>query len=53
MKLSFSQYMVTDNEKMVADENPFILVTDRNFSIQDVLPLLEEVLKSTLDHCLW
>ena len=37
-----SQYMVTDNEKMVADlENPFILVTDKKISnIQDVLPLL-------------
>lgn len=43
-----SQYMVTDNEKMVADlENPFILVTDKKISnIQDVLPLLEEVLKT-------
>ena len=45
-----SQYMVTDNEKMVADlENPFILVTDKKISnIQDVLPLLEEVLKTSL-----
>ena len=44
-----SQYMVTDNEKMVADlENPFILVTDKKISnIQDVLPLLEEVLKTS------
>ncbi|MBM7636547.1 chaperonin GroEL [Streptococcus saliviloxodontae] len=43
-----SQYMVTDNEKMVAElENPFILVTDKKISnIQDVLPLLEEVLKT-------
>ena len=43
-----SQYMVTDNEKMVADlENPFILITDKKISnIQDVLPLLEEVLKT-------
>lgn len=43
-----SQYMVTDNEKMVADlENPYILVTDKKISnIQDVLPLLEEVLKT-------
>ncbi|HGK7695120.1 chaperonin GroEL [Streptococcus pyogenes] len=43
-----SQYMVTDNEKMVADlENPFILITDKKVSnIQDILPLLEEVLKT-------
>lgn len=42
-----SQYMVTDNEKMVADlDNPFILITDKKISnIQEVLPLLEEVLK--------
>ena len=40
---------VTDNEKMVADlDNPFILVTDKKISnIQDVLPLLEEVLKTS------
>ena len=44
-----SQYMVTDNEKMVSDlDNPFILVTDKKISnIQDVLPLLEEVLKTS------
>ncbi|WP_341932468.1 chaperonin GroEL [Streptococcus pluranimalium] len=44
-----SQYMVTDNEKMVADlENPFVLITDKKISnIQDILPLLEEVLKTT------
>ncbi|WP_057491247.1 chaperonin GroEL [Streptococcus orisasini] len=43
-----SQYMVTDNEKMVADlENPYILITDKKISnIQDILPLLEEVLKT-------
>lgn len=43
-----SQYMVTDNEKMVADlENPFILITDKKISnIQDILPLLEEILKT-------
>ena len=43
-----SQYMVTDNEKMVADlENPFILITDKKVSnIQEILPLLEEVLKT-------
>ncbi|MFC3928336.1 chaperonin GroEL [Streptococcus caprae] len=44
-----SQYMVTDSEKMVADlENPFILITDKKISnIQDILPLLEEVLKTS------
>ena len=44
-----SQYMVTDNEKMVADlENPYILVTDKKISnIQDILLLLEEVLKTS------
>ena len=43
-----SQYMVTDNEKMMAHlENPFILITDKKISnIQDILPLLEEILKS-------
>ena len=43
-----SEYMVTDNEKMMADlENPFILITDKKISnIQDILPLLEEILKS-------
>ena len=40
--------MVTDNEKMVADlENPYLIITDKKISnIQDVLPLLEEVLKT-------
>lgn len=43
-----SQYMVTDNEKMVAElENPFILITDKKIShIQDILPLLESVLQT-------
>ena len=43
-----SQYMVTDNEKMMAElENPFIFITDKKISnIQDLLPLLEEILKS-------
>ncbi|WNZ95969.1 chaperonin GroEL [Streptococcus iniae] len=43
-----SQYMVTDNEKMVADlENPYLLITDKKVSnIQEILPLLEEVLKT-------
>ena len=43
-----SQYMVTDNEKMEAVlENPLILITDRKIvNIQDVLPLLENVMQS-------
>lgn len=43
-----SQYMVTDADKMEADlENPYILITDKKISnIQDVLPLLEQVLQS-------
>ncbi|MCC9991248.1 chaperonin GroEL [Streptococcus agalactiae] len=43
-----SQYMVTDNEKMVSElENPYILITDKKISnIQEYLPLLEEVLKT-------
>ncbi|HFI0260306.1 TPA: chaperonin GroEL [Streptococcus suis] len=43
-----SQYMVTDNEKMVAElENPFILITDKKIShIQDILPLLESILQT-------
>lgn len=42
-----SQYMVTDNEKMVADlDNPYLLITDKKISnIQDVLPLLEQILQ--------
>ncbi|MCJ1973634.1 chaperonin GroEL [Lactococcus carnosus] len=44
-----SQYMVTDNEKMVADlDNPYILITDKKISnIQDVLPLLEQILQQS------
>ena len=43
-----SQYLVTDNEKMVADlENPYILITDKKISnIQEILPLLEQVVKT-------
>lgn len=43
-----SQYMVTDNEKMVAElENPFILLTDKKIShIQEILPLLESILQT-------
>ena len=44
-----SQYMVTDNEKMIADlENPYILITDKKISnIQEILPLLESILQSS------
>lgn len=42
-----SQYMVSDNDKMEAVlENPYILITDKKISnIQDVLPLLEQILQ--------
>ncbi|RVU55568.1 chaperonin GroEL [Anaerosphaera multitolerans] len=44
-----SPYMVTDNEKMVAElENPYILITDKKITnIQDLLPLLEQVLQAS------
>ena len=43
-----SQYMVTDNEKMVAElDNPYILITDKKISnIQEILSLLENILKT-------
>ena len=42
-----SAYMVTDTEKMEAVmEDPYILITDRKISnIQDVLPLLEQIVQ--------
>ncbi len=42
-----SQYMVTDNDKMIAEmDNPFILITDKKVSnIQDILPLLEQIVQ--------
>lgn len=42
-----SQYMVTNNDKMEAVlENPYILITDKKISaIQDILPLLEDILQ--------
>jgi chaperonin GroEL len=42
-----SQYMVTDNDKMIANlENPYILITDKKISnIQEVLPLLEQIVQ--------
>ena len=43
-----SAYMATDMEKMEANlEDPYILITDKKISsIQEILPLLEEVVKS-------
>ena len=42
-----SPYMVTDTDKMEAVlDDPFILITDRKISsIQDILPILEQVVK--------
>ncbi|KAF1299622.1 chaperonin GroL [Enterococcus sp. JM4C] len=44
-----SQYMVTDNDKMEASlDNPYILITDKKISnIQDILPLLEQILQQS------
>lgn len=44
-----SQYMVTDNDKMEAVlENPYILITEKKISnIQDILPLLEQILQQS------
>ena len=43
-----SAYMSTDMEKMEANlDNPYILITDKKISnIQDILPLLEQVVKT-------
>lgn len=43
-----SPYMVTDTDKMIAElDNPFILITDKKISsIQEILPLLEQVVKA-------
>ncbi|MCR5671470.1 MAG: chaperonin GroEL [Butyrivibrio sp.] len=43
-----SAYMATDMDKMEATlEDPFILITDKKISnIQDILPLLEQVVKT-------
>ncbi len=42
-----SPYMVTDTDKMEAVlDNPYILITDKKISsIQDILPLLEEIVQ--------
>lgn len=41
-------YMVTDSEKMIAElDDAFILITDKKISnIQEILPVLEEIVKS-------
>ncbi len=43
-----SAYMCTDMDKMEANlENPYILITDKKISnVQDILPLLENIVKS-------
>lgn len=45
-----SPYLVTNTEKMCAElDNPVILITDKKISnIQEILPLLEQVLKNGL-----
>lgn len=45
-----SPYLVTNNDKMSAElDNPVILITDKKISnIQEILPLLEQVLKNGL-----
>jgi len=44
-----SQYMVTDSDKMEAVlEDPYILITDKKISnIQEILPLLEQVVQQS------
>ncbi len=43
-----SAYMCTDMEKMCAElDNPYVLITDKKISnIQDILPLLEQIVQS-------
>ena len=43
-----SAYMATDMDKMEAElDNPYILITDKKISnIQDILPLLEQIVQS-------
>lgn len=43
-----SPYMATDGDKMIADlDEPYILITDKKISvIQDLLPLLEQIVKT-------
>ncbi len=43
-----SPYMATDMDKMIAElDDPYILITDKKISaIQDILPLLEQIVKT-------
>ena len=43
-----SPYFVTDTNKMIAKlDNPYILITDKKISsIKDILPILEEIMKT-------
>ena len=43
-----SPYMATDGDKMIAElDDPYILITDKKISaIQDLLPLLEQIVKT-------
>ncbi|WP_238907177.1 chaperonin GroEL [Clostridium sp. YIM B02506] len=43
-----SAYMVTDTDKMEANlDNPYILITDKKISnIQDILPILEQIVQA-------
>ena len=45
-----SPYLVTNTDKMIAElDNPVILITDKKISnVQEILPLLEQVLKNGL-----
>ena len=44
-----SQYMVSDNDKMEAVlDNPYVLITDKKITnIQEVLPVLEEIMQQS------
>ena len=44
-----SPYMATDNEKMIAElDEPYILLTDKKISnIQEILPLLEQIVQES------
>lgn len=44
-----SPYMVTDTDKMMAElEEPYILITDKKISsVQDILPILEQIVQQS------
>lgn len=47
-----SQYMVTDNEKMVAElENPFILITDKKISHIRIFCHFWKAFSKLIVHC--